>query len=235
MGVALDAWINEEHLTEEAMRRYRDEFLKHPARVLVIPDFLHTDKASQLASYLAEDLEYERKYGLYSVQDPVTEEQWATAASGDRSFRFRQPSGVRPEAYLSPNTLMYMQFKKAFADPNFSRFFEKVTGLHLAHASDDIGAHAMERGDFMGSHDDDNRGRRLAIIIYLSPGWADEFGGALRITDRGGGVVEVPPLFNSLAMFDVRAGTTHEVTPVTDAAGDRIRRTIGGWYHQPPE
>lgn len=233
MALKVAEWIQEQHLQPEAMERYREEFTSHPARLLVIRDFLRQDKAERLARYLAEDLEYDRKYGLYSVEGTVSEDDWQRAESSDRFFRYSQPVGVKPESHLSPNTLMYMRFKAVFADPDFRRFFESVTGRTLAYASDDIGAHAMVAGDFMGSHDDDNRERQLAIIIYLTPDWRPEYGGALRVMGSEAGAIEISPMFNSLAMFDVRAGTTHHVAAVTDAADGQVRRTIGGWYHRP--
>lgn len=39
--------------------------------------------------------------------------------------------------------------------------------------------------------------------------------------------------YNSLVAFDTRAGTSHYVVPISDAARTRRRLTIGGWYHQP--
>jgi Rps23 Pro-64 3,4-dihydroxylase Tpa1-like proline 4-hydroxylase len=234
MALKIEDWIQEQHLQPGAIGGYREEFTSHPARLLVIGDFFKSDRAERLARYLAEDLEYERKFGLYSSEEPVSEEDWERADPSDRFFRYSQPTRVRPESQLSPNTLLYMQFKAGFADPQFRQFFERIAGTPLAYASDDIGAHAMVTGDFMGSHDDDNRGRQLAIIIYLSPGWMPDYGGALRIMGSAIGTIDIPPAFNSMAMFDVGAGTTHQVVPVTSGADGQVRRTIGGWYHRSP-
>jgi Rps23 Pro-64 3,4-dihydroxylase Tpa1-like proline 4-hydroxylase len=41
--------------------------------------------------------------------------------------------------------------------------------------------------------------------------------------------------YNSLVAFDTRAGTTHRVVPISEAAGTRKRLTIGGWDHSPTD
>jgi Rps23 Pro-64 3,4-dihydroxylase Tpa1-like proline 4-hydroxylase len=111
-------------------------------------------------------------------------------------------------------------------------FFEQVTGIKLG-MSDDFGSHSMSVGHFLKPHDDDNRNRRLALVLYLSPDWESAYGGSLHIIDQGGSETVVPATYNSLVAFDTRAGTTHYVAPIAESAGDRRRVTIGGWYHEP--
>lgn len=43
----------------------------------------------------------------------------------------------------------------------------------------------------------------------------------------------VEATYNSLVVFDTRAGTKHYVVPIADGVGERKRLTIGGWYHEP--
>jgi hypothetical protein len=49
------------------------------------------------------------------------------------------------------------------------------------------------------------------------------------LADSQGNVTTVTPRFNSLLLFDVRAGSTHQVLPVGSAANGEARLTIGGW------
>jgi Rps23 Pro-64 3,4-dihydroxylase Tpa1-like proline 4-hydroxylase len=227
----VDEWIQPQHMSEQAISRYRDEFTSNAARLLMLPNFLREDKADQLKRYLQDDAEYVKEYGLRSVPDQaVSEELWLQKPEEDRFFRYSRLSGVRANSQFSPNTLAYMKFRSAFADDGFRQFFESVTGLSLSFAREDIGVHAMRSGDYLRAHDDDNRDRRLAMVLYLEPGWEPTYGGLLRMVDKDGAVTEVPPDYNSIVMFDVLAGTKHEVTEVTSPDG-LVRRTIGGWYH----
>ena len=74
--------------------------------------------------------------------------------------------------------------------------------------SDDFGSHSMTAGDFLKQHDDNNRNRRLALVLYLSPDWKPEYGGSLKIADPAGdGESTVAANYNSLVAFDTLAGT----------------------------
>jgi hypothetical protein len=195
-------------------------------------DFLREDRAETLHAFLTQNAEYETKYGIYSKEEPVDGDTWLAAPDSDRFFKFHQLKGILPAARLSPATLAYMQFRAAFADPAFRGFFESITGLELRHDREDIGVHAFHAGDYLRSHDDDNRNRKLAMVIYLTPVWNSGLGGALNVVESNDRVTEVTAEYNSIVMFDVEADATHHVTMVAEAAGELARRTIGGWYHR---
>src|SRR5919106_665963 len=115
MSISVEEWIQPQHLTDAAIQEYRDEFAGHPARLLVIADFLQPDKAERLARYLAQDAEYVAEFGLRSAaKHAVPEADWLAAPDDDRFFRYSKLSRVRPGGELSPNTLAYMQFRSAF-------------------------------------------------------------------------------------------------------------------------
>ena len=231
---ALASLIQMQHLTDDAIESYRKAFESHPARFVVLEDFLVPEMAGRLSEFLRKEAEFATEFGLYSVEDrPVTEDEWASAPEQDRFFRFSKLVGTPPELRLSDNSLAYLRFRTAFQrDDDLRAFFENVTGMRLA-VSDDFGSHSMEIGDFLKSHDDDNRNRRLALVLYLSPDWQSAQGGTLHIVDGTGNESLVPARYNSLVAFDTRAGTTHYVAPVAETAGDQKRVTIGGWYHDP--
>ena len=87
----------------------------------------------------------------------------------------------------------------------------------------------MIRGDFLRPHSDDNRNRRLALVIYLSHNWQRDFGGLLRVVHEDGNFTEVEPEFNSMIAFDVLSAPAHFVLPI---CADQPRLSIGGWYHR---
>ncbi|HEV8338901.1 MAG TPA: 2OG-Fe(II) oxygenase family protein [bacterium] len=228
----LGTWIQSQHLDPEALRAYHQAFESHPSRLLVMRRFLIDAVAARLSKFLAAEAEFRTEYGLYSVDQGVTEEEWLAAEPADRFFRFGKLVGTPAQFQLSPNALTYIRFRQAFQDPRLKTFFEEITGLPLG-ASRDFGSHAMKGGDFLLAHSDDNRNRRLALVIYLSPDWDPAFGGALHMRDASGGVTRIEPEYNSIVAFDVKVDTTHYVPMIEPAVGERVRLTIGGWYHQP--
>jgi hypothetical protein len=230
---ALRGWMQPRHLDVDALEAYREAFTSHPARMVVLEDVLVEPVAERLWRFLDAEAQFEKEHGIYSVHEGgVSEETWLQADQADRFFRYGKLVGTPPEFQLSPNALTYLRFRKAFQDPNFLRFFERLSGLSLGW-SDDFGSHAMGRGDFLKAHDDDNRNRRLALVIYLSPGWDPAFGGALHVVDATGNTTVVDARYNRMVVFDVAANSTHSVSPIEAAAEDKKRLTIGGWYHRP--
>lgn len=235
-SIPLAKLVQERHLGKETIHSYREAFESSSARFVVLERFLVPEVASRLSSFLRDEAQYEKEHGLYSAQDhDVDAATWHAASPGDRFFRFGKLVGTAPEFHFSDNSLTYLTFRTTFQkDEHLRRFFEAITGLELA-ASDDFGSHSMEAGDFLSSHDDNNRNRRLALVLYLTPDWKPEYGGALHIMDDAGGEWIVEPTYDSLVAFDTKAGTTHSVAPIREAAGQRSRLTIGGWYHDSVE
>lgn len=228
----LGSWIQPQHLQDRALEQYRNAFTSHPARLVVIKDFLLPQVADRLSCFLSNEAEFRPEYGLYSIEGAVREEDWLRAADGDRLFRLGKLVGAPPQFQTSPNALTYLQFRMTFQRPEFKAFFEAVAGMGLG-ASDDFGAHAMAEGDLLRPHSDDNRNRQLALVIYLTPGWKREFGGLLRVVHRDGAFTDVEPEYNSIIAFDVLTAPAHYVSPIRTAdRGPTRRLSIGGWYHR---
>ena len=228
----LSPWIQSQHLHDAALASYRAAFTSHPARLVVLKDFLTPPVAERLSRFLANEAEFRSEHGLYSTEGAVTEEQWLRADDSDRLFRLGKLVGAPREFQTSPNALTYLQFRLTFQRPAFKAFFEAASGMPLG-PSDDFGAHSMSARDLLRPHSDDNRNRQLALVIYLTPGWTREFGGLLRVIHPDGRYTDVEPEYNSMIAFDVLSAPAHLVSPI-QADGDPSRRrlTIGGWYHK---
>jgi Rps23 Pro-64 3,4-dihydroxylase Tpa1-like proline 4-hydroxylase len=230
----LAAWIQPQHLEPATLARYRDSFGAHPARLIVLTDFLVDGAAERLNRFLESEAEYQAEYGSYSSERAITEAEWLAADEADRFFRLRKLVATPQRFRMSPNALTYLQFRKAFQSADMRAFFETISGLALGW-SDDFGAHLMIEGDFLRPHSDDNRDRRLALVMYLSKEWRREHGGMLRLTHRDGAFTEVEPRYNTMIAFDVLASPAHVVHEVTAAPDSWRRLTIGGWYHKPAQ
>src|SRR6266436_1957165 len=229
----LGAWIQSQHLEEAALEQYRKSYASHPARLVVIRNFLQPQVADRLSRFLAGEAEFKPEYGLYTVEGAAKEEDWLRAKDEDRFFRLGKLVGTSPQFQTSPNALTYLQFRMTFQRPEVKAFFETIADMPLGW-SDDFGAHSMTRGDFLRPHSDDNRNRQLALVIYLTPAWQRAFGGVLRVVHKDGNFTDVEPEYNSLIAFDVLSAPAHLVSPIQgDAAEHPARLSIGGWYHQP--
>jgi len=225
---ALDPWIQSHHLEDATLERYRKELAGHPAKLLLLEDFLVPAKADKLTRFLEHEAQFGQEFGLYS-DGSVSQEAWETADPDERMSRLSRLAGIPPEYQMSPNALTYLQFRQALQQPAFVGFFEAATGFDLGE-SEDFGVHAMGEGDFLRPHSDDIKGRRIALVIYLSEGWEASYGGTLVMTDPSGSDSRIDPRHNSIVIFDVLADTMHQVEPITADAAGRERYTIGGWY-----
>jgi 2-oxoglutarate-Fe(II)-dependent oxygenase superfamily protein len=230
---ALAAWIQPHHLTQDSLARSRDAMASHPSRMVVLHDLLTEPVASRIAAFLADQALYTVERGLYSRHEGVDAEAWEAAPADDRFFRFGKLTGQRPEAMLSDTMLTYLQWRTFVTEPAFRGFFEALTGMSLG-PSDDFGCHEFRVGDFLLAHDDANRNRRVALVLYLTPAWRPEFGGALSMTAADGSVDRVEASFNTMVVFDTLAGSSHHIERIEAAAGDQARRTFGGWFPNAP-
>jgi hypothetical protein len=229
---ALARWIQPQHLTETAVAGYRDAMSAHPAKMVVLRDFLLEPVALGLAAFLADGATYTVEHGLYTVEGSVPADRWDTAAEADRFFRFGKLTGQRPEAMLSDDMLMYLHWRTFVTEPPFHDLFQDIAGMPLG-PSDDFGCHEFNVGDFLLAHDDANKNRRIAFVMYLTPGWRDDHGGALFMTAADGTTDVTQAQFNSIAIFDTLAESSHRVGKIEQAAGELARRTFGGWFPNP--
>jgi len=230
----LGAWIQPQHLEEAALEQYRQSFISHPARLVVIRNFLQPQIAERLSRFLSSEAEFKSEHGLYSIEGAVKEEDWLRASEDDRLFKLGKLVGTPPQFQTSPNAMTYLRFRMTFQRPELKAFFEAISGMSLG-ASDDFGAHSMTEDDLLRPHSDDNRNRQLALVIYLSPGWKPENGGQLRVTHLDGQTTIVEAEYNSMIAFNVLTHSAHVVEPVrSNGDAGKRRLTIGGWYHRVP-
>lgn len=228
----LASYFSPRHLEQAALRRCRDAFLSHPARLLVIRPALRAEVARPIARFLAGQVAFARSYGLYSANGPVPEERWSAAAEDDRFFRF----GICRDAHLQQRSgegwRFYFGLRQAIRSGAVAGWCEAVTGGRLG-PSTEPNVVAMQAGDFLRRHTDLGQRRRLAYVFYLSYGWQRAYGGVLQVVDAAGSVTRIEPAYNSLVLFDVTAQREHAVATVTAAAGRRVRLTVSGWFTDP--
>lgn len=234
----LNDWVQSRHLQPDTIEACRQAFISHPARVLVLKNFLLDSVAEKLSRFLSHEARFELAYGLYSknVKDGnisgVSLTAWLEAEEEERFYRFSDYAGVLDEFQLSSNQTVFQRFFPALRNNKFKLFFEEISGLELG-STPLINAYSYKSGDFLSHHTDDVKSKRLSFVFYFSPHWEHRFGGLLHLIDHNGDVTEVDPDYNSLVIFDVAAKTKHFINPVEQCAGERARLTISGWFLAP--
>lgn len=91
----------------------------------------------------------------------------------------------------------------------------------------DMSAMHYQECDYLLCHDDQLEGRKIAYILYLAK---PEQGGELLFrssTEPYDVQVTIPPLENTLVLFEVSNKSLHEVSEIIK--GERL--SIGGWFH----
>ena len=236
--LSLKDWVQSRHLQPDTLKSCRRAFDSHPARVLILKDFLLDQAAEKLSRFLSHEARFELAYGLYAknVRDGnisgVSASAWGEAGEGEQFYRFSDYAGVLDGFESSPNRAAFQQFCSALRSDGFKLFFEAISGLELG-PTPLINAYSYRPGDFLSLHSDDVKSKRLSFVFYLSPHWERRFGGVLHMLDGKGGVTEVDPDYNSLVVFDVSAKTEHFINPVEPCAGERARLTVSGWFLAP--
>lgn len=133
----------------------------------------------------------------------------------------------RPHQLASPLTAFVDWLETAEA----AAYHLWLVGRELTRAPEvQVQVSRMAPGDFFPRHyDTDEPG--IACIYNLTGAWDDALGGHLRLFHpKSGALVRAyAPSSNTLVLFEPRV-TPHEVSEVTEAAGDRRRFTVTAFY-----
>lgn len=231
----LQAWVDSRHLEEKSLKNYREAAKSHPTRLVCIKSFLRDDVAEKISRFLVDEADFETMYKLKGIPEHVSKEEWYNAEDDLRFFRFRKLIGAAPEFQLSVNVFTFLKLRSILSDSGFKVFFEKMVGLPLGTATSPH-ANSFKNGDYLRLHSDNEDNRHLAVVLYLSPDWKSNYGGALHLTGENIDPIKIDVEYNQLIAFDVTTDTQHYVETVSPNAGNRSRVSIGWWfYKQDPE
>ncbi|GLQ34141.1 hypothetical protein GCM10007939_04240 [Amylibacter marinus] len=227
----LRKFMNATHLGPAVHHAYVSQFQSNALGVIQIHDFLDPTVVNSLAHFLTEQAIFDPIYGLYSKKSHRTDmQEWSNAPENDRFFYYEMLNGTKPDCGLSPSFLTYLRFKKFLFGEDFRAYVGQVTSSALDATTAPL-AHRLDSRHYLKPHDDRRSGRKIAYILYLSPGWHRDHGGALCINAQGQEVQRLMPAFNSLVLFDVTAHDKHHIEPVANLPEGLARYTLGGWFY----
>ena len=130
-----------------------------------------------------------------------------------------------------------------FHSATFISFIEKVMqvdGLIVDPTHRGCGLHTTGREGYVGIHSDSSRhpnqklDQKLNLILWLNPGWQEEYGGHLELWDRQGEScrVKIAPLHNRLALFETSTTGYHGHPHRLACPPDRRRNSLAVYYYQ---
>lgn len=184
-----------------------------PVRHVVIDDFLE----HELAQRLFDDL-------------PSPDEM-----PKSRDYMF---SDKRELSTLDKHSEASRALHEAFMSDAFASFLEKLVGKSTFVDPQYVGGgfHAGAEGSFLDLHTDfnvhptqSNWFRQLNILLYLNPGWEQDWGGELLLTDEPTNpTISVEPRFNRLVIMESTDRSFHGYKQIAFPPG-RSRRSIAAY------
>jgi hypothetical protein len=206
--------VNPSHLAdvEDLRRRFSSA---EPFPLLVLDDFLDARLATAL-----------------TAEFPPIEEM-----PRSRDYVFGNKRELSSIADVGPAS---QTFNDAVTSPSFARFLSAVTGMtvFVDPAFHGGGFHQGGEGSYLDFHVDFNVHplhpgwlRRLNILIYLTPGWAEEWGGHLLVKRAPEDEpVGIAPLFNRAIIMLSDDFTYHGYKPFSAPAGV-TRRSVATYAY----
>ncbi|MDE4918531.1 2-oxoglutarate-Fe(II)-dependent oxygenase superfamily protein [Cupriavidus metallidurans] len=188
---------------------------QRPFRYLVIDNFLHPEQA-------------ERIFQSY----PAINEGWQNGNGLHTKGKWGNPDVEGTVAG---------EFYREINSPEFRQFLGRVTGIENLLEDTRLqgaGLHQIREGGFLNVHIDFNRldgsnlDRRLNLIVYMNPGWKEEFGGCLELWDMEKKVMvdKVIPTMNRCVVFETNEISYHG-HPVPVQSGGTTRKSLSVYYY----
>lgn len=225
----LRPWIQPEHLDPDCLKSMRENLRAHPARMLIVDDFLAAGPARSLSVFLTSEAAYETTFKLKNGA-AVSEEQWHDTKDEERFYHASLLVGPRAEFRLSSNLVAFLKFQQVMRSRVGVSYLCALSGYELGAL--DFSIRAMGVGAVVAAHVDDYGTRYLAHSLYLTPDWQSRYGGALHVRHPDGTVSTVMAQYNRLVLFDASIGTLHSVERVNELCGKKMRVSIGGWAYR---
>lgn len=157
-----------------------------------------------------------------------------------------QPGGKSTVETIRDLGLAYRQLDETIQSPAFLKFLSQITGIegllydpwylgggtHENHTGMSLDPHV----DF-NYHPSERWHRRLNLLVYLNPGWDEQWGGCFELfADPHASPrpdVSIAPIFNRCVIFETSERSWHGFSAIqlpTDQ-GDRSRRSIALYFY----
>lgn len=130
--------------------------------------------------------------------------------------------------------------------PEFVTWLSRLTGIPGLMPDPSLeggGLHQSSRGGFLNVHTDfsmhhynKNWRRRVNVIVYLNPGWKEEWGGAIEFWEKGekgmtGCAAKYTPLLNHAVIFTTDDRSLHGFPDPLTCPESESRKSLAFYYY----
>ena len=154
--------------------------------------------------------------------------------SSEKKFLTRGFSDLSPKAF---ELISYLN------SDLFLTYLQKLTGIKEYLISDPYleggGYHEIKNGGLLKVHVDFNKhyltnlDRRISLLLYLNPGWKEEWGGNLELyyeNNLNSPCVSITPEFNRCVIFATTSYTYHGNPDQVQCPSDMSRKSLALYY-----
>lgn len=187
----------------------------------------------------------ENKFANMAAQELKNFEGWdydpTDYASGVQQNKFFCPGIDEDLEKMKKDTVMAYQILHFLNSDITLKFLENLTGIKGLIADPKYvggGYHKIKRGGKLAIHADYNvhpetkLHRRINLLVYLNPGWQEEWGGHLELWDKSltNRMHNIAPLFNRAVIFNITDDAYHGHPEPLNCPEDQARYSLALYY-----
>jgi Rps23 Pro-64 3,4-dihydroxylase Tpa1-like proline 4-hydroxylase len=187
----------------------------------------------------------QEKFANIAVEELKNFEGWdhdpTDYSSGVQQNKFFCPGIDAHLDIMKRDTVMTYQILHFLNSEITLRFLEKLTGIKNLIADPKYiggGYHKIKKGGKLAIHADYNvhpetkLHRRINLLVYLNPGWQEEWGGHLELWDKTltYRTHNIAPLFNRAVIFNITDDAYHGHPEPLNCPEDQARYSLALYY-----
>jgi len=170
-----------------------------------------------------------------SIEDNIDDLRW-----NQRDYKYQVNKKWLEDPRLMPDQVKKILWQLHSAE--FLYFLKELTGI--SGIIDDPlniggGIHSTERGGKLNIHKDFNYNketslvRKINVLVFLNKEWPSEWNGNLELwsKDRKNKIVDIPPTFNKMVIFDTDEESWHGCPRLIKCPENRRRLSLATYYY----
>ena len=230
-------WLNDEQVTDSAIKTYRASLLSACPNHVVIDNLFDEAKLDEVMGVLQQSHHWQTQQHTYSALY-VDNTQWQKT-SPDQRFVQRdvwQREAVSSNAVSSTfDTRAAQEFLLFLRGEKFmsvlSHIFKvPITDMNVANPDINTNYFRLGAADFVEQHADDSPGREVCMLLYLNKEWRNNAGGELVFIGKDE-PISIAPIFNRCVLFDPSSiGSEHWVKKLNSEYAGEYRYNVTSWY-----
>lgn len=232
-------WLNDELISDSAIRAYRESLLSSCPNHIVIDGLFDEAKLDDVMNVLKQPRYWEPQKHTYSALY-VDSAQWQKASNDQRFVQRdvwrREADSVKTVSVNNLSSKIAQDFLSFLRGDEFmtvlSHIFNvSLTDMNVSDPKINTNCFRLGAADFVELHADDSPGREVCMLLYLNKEWNNKAGGELVFSGKHKESVSIAPLYNRCVLFDPSSkGSEHRVEALNSEYADEYRYNVTSWY-----